>query len=201
MPLKFFQKQAKPSLFKKKTVFKYKKNSRKIKKQPPKRVFIKRKVTWFTIFCTTFLFPILVKVARAVGNASQTLGQHAGTMPQIQPPPGTGAAVAGGAVAAGVAAASMGMVLIPGLQGAGYAIIGLISFFPFAWLIIGIAILAIALFAGLMMSGALGDCNCGSCAGCDACGGSSPTPGDTSGIQQGAAQQASQQANVGTSPS
>lgn len=211
MPAEFFKKEAKPNLFKRKTLFKYKKTERKLKKEPPRRKFKARKVTWWTIFCTTFLFPIILKVVRA---ANEIGGQHA--PPTIMAPDTgavAGAAVAGGAAAVGVAgvgivagaaaaAGSAGMAAVLGniigwsttvggnvvLTGVGGA--AFLGITPLGWILIGVAILAIAVLLALSMMGVISCDSCGSCGGQQSVAGAPPTSQNTGSVSSGANTQA-----------
>lgn len=206
MPTEFFQKQPKPNLFKKKTIFHQKKT--KERKEPPKRIFRARKVTWWTIFCATFLFPLVLKVVRAVNNASDLTGQQAG-MPTYVDTTATGAGVAGAAVAGGVGvvgAAAVGsagfMALISGtgisaattisssfLTSIPSILVGvpILAAIPvIGWIILAILIIVLAILMALSFAGVINCSSCMSgCGGQDSVAGQSPTSQDTSSVQEG----------------
>lgn len=211
MPAQFFKKEAKPSLFKPKTIFKHKNlnKNKAAKKEPPKRVFRARKITFWTIFCATVLFPLVLKVVRA----ANITGQHgmAVTTPGTSPAGAAGAAAAGVVGAAGaVAAGSMGAAaLLPGTFvmgvsvfttgaasissiGAAATFAAVMSAIPvIGWIILAVVIIALAVLMALSMAGVISCDSCSTCGGQQAVAGQSPTSMDTTGVQQGANQQAS----------
>jgi len=209
------KKQAKPSLFSQKKIFKQKTNVRKIRKEPPKRTFKTRKVTWWTIFCATFLFPLVLKIVNA---ANDIAGQTGMPMNPADSTAGAAAGVAAGAGVVGAAAVgSVGFTMATGIgtafagaeivtvvtaTGATSTIFGsstlasipallygvpVLGAIPvIGWIILAVIIIALAVILALSLLGVIDCSSCMSgCGGQQSVAGQPPTPQDTSSVSSG----------------
>lgn len=197
MPVQFFQKQLKPNIFSKKTVFKYKNAERKLKKEPPKRTFKARKFTLWALFCSVVLFPLLSKVVSAQQHAmlSPSAGAAAGGVGAAA---GVVGAVAAGSVglvalsATGVLGGSISAALMSVVGPLMYATPALAALGPVGWIIIAAAIVAIALLIGFIA--------CGGCGLCDQQD-DSQAQTDTANAQQGLSSQVTAGSSTTSNPS